>query len=155
EGLMQRFRFNIAALVGLIFACGVAFASLKESSELWESAVFSLTLVVILVAALLAIHRIGERRHFWLGFALFGGCYLGISLIPPIEARLITSKGLAFLHSKLPGQQSASAGGTVISGWDSPAAISQVVAFSPQGSRIAAGGPGQVRIWDAVTGKVI
>src|SRR5262249_48750573 len=63
EELMQRFRFNIAALVGLIFACGVAFASLKESSELWESAVFSLTLVVILVAALLAIHRTGERRH--------------------------------------------------------------------------------------------
>jgi hypothetical protein len=37
-----------------------------------------------------------------LGFALFGAAYLGLSLVPPIETRLITTRALAFIDSKLP-----------------------------------------------------
>src|SRR5262249_27984270 len=144
DEVMQRFRFNIAALVGLIFACGVAFAALKEASELWESAVFTLTILVFLIAALLAIHRSGERRQFWLGFVLFGGCSLALALIPSIEARLITSKGLAFLHSKLPGEQHTLGDRLVISGWESASDRTNAIAFSPQGGRVGAGGLGQV-----------
>jgi WD40 repeat protein len=66
---------------------------------------------------------------------------------------LISSKGLALLHSKLPGQQNLGAAEMFISGWDSSQVNS--VAFSPSGHRVAAGGAGQVRIWDAATGKVI
>jgi hypothetical protein len=63
-----------------------------------------LTLVILLTSILLAVHRIEKRRAFWLGFALFGGGYLTLSLIPSIESRLITTKGPAYLDSKVPGR---------------------------------------------------
>ena len=101
---MRRFRFTIGSLIGFVVICGVAFAALKESSDWWERGTFTLTLLVLLTSVLLASHCTGERRGFWLGFALFGCVYLGLSLIPPVESRLVTSPGFAYLYSKLPGQ---------------------------------------------------
>ena len=37
-----------------------------------------------------------------MGFALFGWGYLEVSLVSSIESRLITTKALAFLDSKVP-----------------------------------------------------
>ncbi len=101
---MPRFRFTIGSLIGFVVICAVAFAALKESSDWWERGTFTLTLLVLLTSVLLASHRTGARRAYWLGFALFGCVYLGLSLIPPVESRLVTSPGLAYLYSKLPGQ---------------------------------------------------
>ena len=36
-----------------------------------------------------------------MGFTLFGWAYLATSLAPPVEARLLTTKGLAYMDSKL------------------------------------------------------
>jgi hypothetical protein len=99
---MNRIRFNIAGLLGVILVLGVGFAALRESSDLWESGVFTLMIVVLLMSILLAIHRTQKRRAFWLGFALVGSIYLTLSLFPSIESRLITTKGLALLDSKMP-----------------------------------------------------
>ena len=38
-----------------------------------------------------------------MGFALFGWIYLGLTLVPAIESRLITTKALAYLDSKVAG----------------------------------------------------
>jgi hypothetical protein len=57
---------------------------------------------MLLISILLAVHRTEKRRAFWLGFALFGSAYLGLSLVPSIGPRLITTKALAFLDSKVP-----------------------------------------------------
>lgn len=62
---------------------------------------------MVLISVLLAIHRPEKRRAFWLGFALFGGSYLFLSLVPSIETRLITTRGLAYLGSRLPRATSA------------------------------------------------
>ena len=75
---MRRIRFNIASLLGVILVLGVGFAALRESSELWESGVFTLTLGVLLISIFLAIHGIEKRRAFWLGFAFFGWVYLAL-----------------------------------------------------------------------------
>ncbi len=74
---MQRLRFHIGSLLGFILFCGVAFAALRESTDWWEKGTFTLLVLVLLVAVLLAIHRSGASRAFWLGFALFGLAYLG------------------------------------------------------------------------------
>jgi hypothetical protein len=111
---MHRFRFNIAGLIVLILICGIAFAALKESNDPWEHGVFSLALLALVTSVLLAIHRTGARRAFWLGFALFGGCYVGFSLIPPIESRLVSSQALSYIHSKLPRQSAPALSLTVI-----------------------------------------
>jgi hypothetical protein len=64
--------------------------------------VLTVLLGVVLISVLIAIHRTETRRAYWLGFTLFGSAYLGLSLVPPIESRLITTKALALLDSKLP-----------------------------------------------------
>jgi hypothetical protein len=99
---MRRFRFHIGTLIILVVVLGVSFAALRESNEIWDHGVFTLTLVILLTSVLLAIHRSEKKRAFWLGFALFGAAYLGLTLVPSIESRLATTRALAFLDSKLP-----------------------------------------------------
>ena len=42
---MRRFRFTIASLLVVVLFVAVGFADLRESSDLWESGVFTLTLL--------------------------------------------------------------------------------------------------------------
>ena len=79
---MRRIRFTIASLLGVVLFVAVAFAALRAATDAWDSGVFGLTLGLLLTSVLLAVHRAGGRRAYWLGFALFGGTYLGASLIP-------------------------------------------------------------------------
>ena len=101
---MRRFRFHIGTLVILVLFFGVGLAALRESNDTWDSSIFTLTLGILLISILLAVHRTENRRAFWIGFALFGSAYLGLSLFPSIESRLITTKALAYLDSKVPGR---------------------------------------------------
>ena len=98
---MKRFRFHLGTLVILILILGVGFAALRQSNETWDSSIFSITLGVLLVSILLAVHRTQIKRAFWVGFALFGPAYLGLAQIPSIESRLVTTRALAYLDSKL------------------------------------------------------
>ena len=98
---MRRFRFRLGTLVILVLLLGICFAALRESNDLWDSSIFSITLGVLLTSILLAIHWTVRRRAFWLGFALFGSAYLGLSLVPSIESRLITTRGLACFDSEM------------------------------------------------------
>jgi len=101
---MRKLRFNIANLLALILVLGVGFAALRESSDFWESGLFTVTLDTLLTSILLAVHRTESKRAFWLGFAIFGWAYMGLSVMPSIESRLITTKVLAYLDSKVPGR---------------------------------------------------
>ncbi len=61
---MRRIRFNIANLLVVVLFVAVGFAALRESSDLWDSSIFSLTLGVLLISILLAVHRTETRRAF-------------------------------------------------------------------------------------------
>ena len=89
---MMRFRFHIGTIVIVVLVLGVGFAGLRESNDIWDSGVITITLGVLLISILLAIHRTASRGAFWLGFALFGSAYLALSLVPSIESRLITTR---------------------------------------------------------------
>jgi FG-GAP-like repeat len=102
DHIMRRFRFHLGTLVIIVLLLAVGFAALRESNEIWDNSIFSITLGALFISIPLAVHRTERRRAFWLGFALFGSAYLGLSLVPPIEFRLFTTKGLAFLDSKIP-----------------------------------------------------
>jgi hypothetical protein len=99
---MRRIRFSIANLLLVISFVAVAIAALREATDLWDSGIFSLTAGLLLASVLLAVHRTGRSRAFWLGFALFGWSFLIATLIPPIEARLLTTKALAFIDARVP-----------------------------------------------------
>ena len=99
---MRRFRFHIGTLVILVLLLGVGFAARRESNETWDSNIFSLTLGMPTISIFVAIHRTEKRRAFWLGFARFGSAYLGLSQFLSIESRLLTTKVLFYVDSKVP-----------------------------------------------------
>jgi hypothetical protein len=99
---MRRIRFTISSLLITVVIAGFSFAALREANEIWDSSVFSITVVVLLISILIATHGTEKRRAFCLGFALFGWAYLALSLIPSIESSLITTKALAYLASRMP-----------------------------------------------------
>jgi hypothetical protein len=99
---LRRFRYHIGTLVIIVLLLGIAFAALRESTDMWDNGVFTLTAVTLMTSVLLAIHQTEKRRAFWLGFALFGWVYLGLSLVPSIETRLLSTKALKYVDSKLP-----------------------------------------------------
>jgi hypothetical protein len=119
---MKRLRFHIATLLAIVVAVGVALAALREADDLWTGATFSLSVAMLLISVLLAVHRTARCRAFWLGFALFGWAYLALAVIPATESRLITTHLLTYIDSKLPARpivitgQTWGSGDTVITG---------------------------------------
>jgi hypothetical protein len=79
--------------------------------------------------------------------------YLGLSLVPSIESRLITTRALAYIDSKAPGRPQNFLKLHVTAG--TPGNQVQAVAFSPQGNQIATSSLGTVRLWDATTGRLL
>jgi hypothetical protein len=153
---MRNLRFNIASILGVILFLAVGFAALRESNDYWDSGLFTLTLGVLLVSVLLSVHRSQAKRAFWIGFALFGWGYLGLSLVPSIESRQLTTKGLAYLDSILPGR-TLRVSNLVLTGTASGGSGSQIqsVAFTIDGTKLATSNRGVVRIWDAATGRLL
>jgi hypothetical protein len=153
---MKRIRFNIASLLVIIFILGVGFAALRESSDLWDSGVFTSTIGLLLTSILLAVHRTESRRAFWIGFALFGAAYLGLSVVPSIESRSITTKALAYLDSKLPGRPTVP-----------PRYITSLIAYRAVNNQVsnvnvaldgiqsATTGQGPARRWNVATGRLL
>ena len=151
---MRKLRVSIASLLGVILILGVGFAALRESSDLWDSGVFALTLAALLISILLAVHRTESRRAFWIGFALFGWIYLGLSLVPSIESRLITTKALAHLDSKVPGRSLAFTARLSGKGSVAPGNQTQNLALTIDGNQLATSNKGVVGLWDE-TGKLL
>jgi hypothetical protein len=152
---MRRFRFNIGTVAILILVLGVGFASLRESNEIWVSTIFTLNLGVLLTSILLAVHRTESRRAFWLGFALFGWIFLGLSLIPSIESRLITTKALVFLDSKVPGRASQISEVRILRNLlGSPSNSLQSFDFNAVGDLLYVSHPIQMRLWNVVKGRL-
>jgi hypothetical protein len=79
---MTRLRFTLAELMAAVIFIELGFAALRSASPLWASAVFTLTVAVLLVAVLGAMARRGRARMTWAGFALFGRVYLGTTFGP-------------------------------------------------------------------------
>jgi hypothetical protein len=153
---MRRIRFTIASLLGVVVFVAVAFAALREATDLWDSGVFNLTLLTLLSAVLLATHCTDRKRASWLGFALFGWAYLVASLVPPVESRLLTTKGLAYVDSKLSDRVIAVTFSVTTPGGSTTAGRAvQALAFSPDGKTLAVKSPGAVRLWNVTTGRPV
>ena len=153
---MRRIRFTIASLLMLVLFVAVGFAALRESNDLWDSGVLTVTLAALLISILLAVHRTESRRAFWLGFAFFGWIYLVLSLVPSIESRLMTTKGLAYLDSKVPGRSSELFTIRFCRDrlWHRPTIRSRMSPSPQTGINLPPPTKGKVRLWDAATGRL-
>lgn len=153
---MKRFRFHLGSLVTLVLVLGIGLAALRESNAIWDSSIFSVAVGVLSMTVLLAIHRTEKKRAFWIGFALFGWVHLGLSVVPSIEPRLITTKGLAYLDSKVPGR-STIIYATINRGIGSGTGNNQVtnVTYALDGMQLEASGDVVLAIRESATGKLL
>lgn len=110
---MYRPRFTLRALLGLVLFVAVGCASLLRATPVVASIACGATLLLLLAAIPLCVYRTGERRAFWLGFALFGLGYYVIACGPwqppgsnlqvaRLRDRLPTTKLLDWVYGKLP-----------------------------------------------------
>jgi hypothetical protein len=151
---MPKLRFNIAGLLVVILVLGVGFAALRESSDLWESGLFTAMIGILLVSVLLAIYRKGLTRAFWLGFALFGWSYLVLAVVPAINARLITTKVLAYLDSVMELRGTSAVGVLYSDAWSQNRQVQSAV-FGWRSQQRVANGQGQEWIVDASPGQLV
>src|SRR5262245_19582567 len=103
---MGSLRFSLASLVGVVAALAFGLAALRSANQLWASAVFSLTLVLLLAAVLGVSFGHGPGRVYWGGFAIFGWAYLALALGPGftnvVGPHLLTTKLLTAAERLLP-----------------------------------------------------
>jgi hypothetical protein len=83
---MNRFRFTIGQAMATVLFVGIGFAAMKNPNILWSSATYTLAILMISVASLVAIARQGRSRLPWAGFALFGGFALLAGTLPILNA---------------------------------------------------------------------
>ena len=88
---------------------------------------------------------------------MFGWAYLGASLVPPIESRLATTKGLAYVDSLIPRDRDTLSLAVTLDGSQKFTRLSfpRTLAFSTDGRRLAASAPTKVRLWDTRTGGLL
>jgi hypothetical protein len=110
----MRIRFSLRQLLGLVTFVAIACGGLVRPSPTSASAIFTLTLAVLLVAVLAAVGRKGSQRAFWIGFAIAGWGYLWLAHWPDDEryftnrswelqtnGPLLTTKLLRLAHNAL------------------------------------------------------
>ena len=109
---MKRPRVSIALLMVVVALVAVAVAALRNPSETWASAVFTLAVVVLCLAVFLAFATGGRKRLAWMSFAISGWAYLiftfgpssGSQMVnpPPLIFSTWVSSGLGYLETRLP-----------------------------------------------------
>ena len=98
-------RFNIRGLMSVIVGLAVAFAALRNADGYWSGGLLFLTLFLMGTAILAVVYDRGRSQAGWLGFLVFGGAYLALSLgqLPSAEvsAKLPTTRFISYAHARV------------------------------------------------------
>jgi hypothetical protein len=73
---MRQPRLTLSSLMGIVGVLALGMGGLASSTRIWTSAAATLTLFLLLSAALGGFLRSGHERAICTGFAIFGGAYL-------------------------------------------------------------------------------
>jgi hypothetical protein len=96
-------RFSIRSLMAFVVVCAVGLAALRNANEQWARTMMLVALAAVGVAVVGAAIMRGRERAWWLGFAVFAGLYLALSVGPwvgePFRHQLITSHWLVQLRN--------------------------------------------------------
>ena len=73
---VYRPKFNVATILLVLPVIAIGWVAMLRPSDLWASTLFTFTLGLLAVATLCAILARPHHRPAWIGFAVFGWCYL-------------------------------------------------------------------------------
>jgi hypothetical protein len=93
-------RVSIRTLMAFIIVAGVGLAALRNANEFWAGMMLLLALATVGIAVLGGLFSRGTQRAWWVGFAVFGGGYLIVSLCP-LGAELPTTRALNYVHLRV------------------------------------------------------
>jgi hypothetical protein len=97
----MRFQFSLRTILLFVVAASLALAAMRFATTAWASAVVTATMFMLFVSVALAVCSRGERRYFWIGFAICGTGYFAVAMTPfQITEHLATSKAVIFLRDK-------------------------------------------------------
>ena len=98
-------RFSVRTLMALIVVCAVGLAALRSANEVWAGIMPLVALATVGTAAMGAFILRGWERHWWAGFAFFGGTYLTLAVAPwlsdTVQPQLGTSQLLRHAHERM------------------------------------------------------
>jgi hypothetical protein len=98
-------RTSVRGLMALIVVCAVGLAALRNANALWAGMLPLAALAAVGVAVLGAVILRGKERDWWLGFALFGGGYLGVTIGPLLSDSVQRQPGtthlLEYVHARV------------------------------------------------------
>ena len=86
--------------MAFVFVAGVGLAALRNANEFWAGMMLLLALAAVGNAVLGGLFSRGRERAWWVGFAVFGGGYLIVSLFP-LGAELPTTRALNYVHLRV------------------------------------------------------
>jgi hypothetical protein len=97
----MRFQFSLRTILLFVVAASVALAAMRFATAAWVSVIVTATMLTLFVSVALAVCRRGERRYFWIGFAICGTGYFAVAMTPfQFVEHLATSKAVTFLRDK-------------------------------------------------------
>ena len=76
---MRAVRFSIAGMMAVVLVAAIGFAGLRAGSEAWTGGFILATRAALGLAVVGVLCRRGEKRAWWLGFAMFGWIYMRCS----------------------------------------------------------------------------
>lgn len=78
-------RFRILELLIVVSIICFSIASIRQSTDWFETMFYSFTIGMILLAVAMSIARTGQRRCFWMAFAASAFLYLLLAHIPHLD----------------------------------------------------------------------
>lgn len=98
-------RFSVATLMGLVLVSAIGLVALRDANELWAGVMCMITFGLLGTALLSVVYLRDREQARWLGFLIFAGSYLLISLGPwavgSTERYLVTAQALRYVHTKV------------------------------------------------------
>jgi hypothetical protein len=98
-------RISIRTLMAVIVVCAVGMSALINANNWWAGIMPLIALASVGVAVLGAVILSGRARCWWLGYSLFSGVYLMLTVGPGISMdvthSLVTTRMIIDFHSRI------------------------------------------------------
>jgi hypothetical protein len=82
-------RISTSGLMSIVVLSALGFAAMQKANALWAGVALFLVIGMLGVSTLGILYRHGAKRAGWVGFTLFGGVYLVISLAPWLSTEIL------------------------------------------------------------------